>query len=869
MEPRFVGRAAELRRITTGLARRRVVVLGGATGVGKSRLLTHVLTERAAHGTVVLATAASSATRAVPLSPFIPLLDHEPPTDPGLLLAGILRSVRDRQRRDQEMLIAVDDAQHLDDASVALLSTILSSTSARLALTVRTETPAPSTLTDLLQTQRAEHFEIGPLSRVESDELVEVLLGGTAPRLRTQLWQSARGNPLMLNELVLGIEHRLGRDTAGRLTVAGQLPTERLADLARARLLSLTPTIAHAIELLALAGPLPEHMLHRLVPGARLDEILVSGLASRLPGDGTVLLQTSHPLYGEVLRAAVSEHRAHELYGQLLAASAEHRPDLDPLRVASWQLQVGTLDDPDLAVAGARAALARDDVVLAERLLDQATGSVPRAVEAMLRAALLIRRGHAEDGERLLAGIDTTDLDEHLYVELVTTRAFTLAFDLARADEADELLRSPQHHDRPPAVIQRLVIERAMIAGSRGDFAETTSAARAALLQPGVDPATEASAYLNLVVAQGMQGRCDQMSELAEAGRSAIASAQAELPFAREHLELVTAASALVDGRLVPSLERARDARDDPERGSVRWLWQTVMSLLQCETGELPEATAVLEHTASVPLVGMVDLAGLLHGAIAMVRGHLGRADGLAELEELGSTRDDLTNAIWLHRGRAWLYAARGDLATARRVLLDAAEGAAAGSHHLYAILLLHDAIRFGPDPEDSLIAERLSQAVAHISGAPLGDLKGAHGEALADREPKRLLEVAEQYSTFGARMLAAEASAQAGTLHEAAGEHELAARATVRSAALLRAAPAAATPALRQRPELPVSERVLTVLFAAADGASSREIAERLFLSPRTVDNHLRAGYRALALSGRAELAELLATCPSGAGEP
>jgi DNA-binding CsgD family transcriptional regulator len=44
-----------------------------------------------------------------------------------------------------------------------------------------------------------------------------------------------------------------------------------------------------------------------------------------------------------------------------------------------------------------------------------------------------------------------------------------------------------------------------------------------------------------------------------------------------------------------------------------------------------------------------------------------------------------------------------------------------------------------------------------------------------------------------------------------------------------------------------------------AAGGAASREIALRLDLSVRTVDNYLGRAYAKLGVSGRAELAALL----------
>ena len=56
---------------------------------------------------------------------------------------------------------------------------------------------------------------------------------------------------------------------------------------------------------------------------------------------------------------------------------------------------------------------------------------------------------------------------------------------------------------------------------------------------------------------------------------------------------------------------------------------------------------------------------------------------------------------------------------------------------------------------------------------------------------------------------------------------------------------------------ELTARER--EVVLAAADGADTKAIAERLFLSPRTIEHHLSAAYRKLGVSNRAALVALL----------
>jgi DNA-binding CsgD family transcriptional regulator len=69
-------------------------------------------------------------------------------------------------------------------------------------------------------------------------------------------------------------------------------------------------------------------------------------------------------------------------------------------------------------------------------------------------------------------------------------------------------------------------------------------------------------------------------------------------------------------------------------------------------------------------------------------------------------------------------------------------------------------------------------------------------------------------------------------------------------------------TPALRSvRPSLTHRERQVATL--AAQGAKSREIADQLYLSPRTVENHLQRVYTKLGVNGRDALAPALRTLP------
>lgn len=70
-----------------------------------------------------------------------------------------------------------------------------------------------------------------------------------------------------------------------------------------------------------------------------------------------------------------------------------------------------------------------------------------------------------------------------------------------------------------------------------------------------------------------------------------------------------------------------------------------------------------------------------------------------------------------------------------------------------------------------------------------------------------------------------------------------------------------AATPARGgRRPTTDLTAQQLLVARMAADGATNREIAARLALSPRTIDHHLRGVFTRLGIRSRIELVRLLA---------
>ena len=119
---------------------------------------------------------------------------------------------------------------------------------------------------------------------------------------------------------------------------------------------------------------------------------------------------------------------------------------------------------------------------------------------------------------------------------------------------------------------------------------------------------------------------------------------------------------------------------------------------------------------------------------------------------------------------------------------------------------------------------------------------------------------MADAYEGFGALLWGAEAAAEASKAWHREGHQRHAAASAKRSEDLAARCDGVRTPALLQGVRTnPLTKRELEVARLAAEGLSSREIAARLYLSARTVENHLQRSYEKLGVKGRDELASAL----------
>jgi DNA-binding CsgD family transcriptional regulator len=180
-------------------------------------------------------------------------------------------------------------------------------------------------------------------------------------------------------------------------------------------------------------------------------------------------------------------------------------------------------------------------------------------------------------------------------------------------------------------------------------------------------------------------------------------------------------------------------------------------------------------------------------------------------------------------------------------VLLAGADEARARDRWFEEACHLHELARLG----ETRIA-RLPLIAAERGG--LVTLLADHASALAVGDDEALAGVAERFAGIGAHGIASEAMARAAEAAAEAGRRDRARRWRNRWRELASGcdAPISLAPNIAAEP---LTTREQEVALMISEGHTSREVADRLRLSVRTVDNHLAHVFTKLGIVSRAEL--------------
>ena len=351
----------------------------------------------------------------------------EPPAAHAVGL-GVLAALRGFLA-EGPLLVAVDDAQWLDEASREALAFALRRVPAgplSLLLAARTETAADPQTAGASPPSRDWHGLLTALPAAEAVDLapldmwqVRSLLPGTVTAAQASaVTRQSRGNPFWAIQVSASLD-----STGSQVPPLARALTDRLSR-------SLSADAAAVLALVAAAGrigvPGTLAALDQLAdPAAAVDEAVLAGVVAETGGR----LAPAHPLIGAAAVESLPPGRRTQLYLRLALASSS------PERYAHFAV-LAAGPGPDEAVAealdtAAAAAHARAGNAEAARFAGQAVLFTPDSdddgrVRRRIRAAELLLL--AGDGERSLGYLEPLDLDRLSTADL--ERALPLLLDV-------------------------------------------------------------------------------------------------------------------------------------------------------------------------------------------------------------------------------------------------------------------------------------------------------------------------------------------------------------------------------------------------------------------------------------------------------
>jgi DNA-binding NarL/FixJ family response regulator len=456
-----------------------------------------------------------------------------------------------------------------------------------------------------------------------------------------------------------------------------------------------------------------------------------------------------------------------------------------------------------------------------------------------------------------LATLETMARTDRQRAQAAISRVANLAFTLARPAEAEMVLDAATNTIRDEAAAQELAGMRSTLDAFLGRTTQAAQTAAGVLSHPRCSSAATHLAGWGLATACGGLGRLQQVDEH-------LARIDARPVPGLHQAAMVVALwlRGLVLGGLLDQADQlARHYRercqDTPGPGDL--VTNFMCGAVATSRGQV--RTAVRWYRQALAASQGADPGGWSFGWLIFLTHSLGMAGDPTAARQALAEMTAAWHATYVYLepetllAQAWVTAAEGSLGEAITLARQAAELAASQQQSAVEVVALHTAVCFG----DRTLAQRLAELATQVDG-PRAPAAAAHAAALAAADAPGLNAASVQLEQIGALLLAADAAAQAAAVHTCQDRHGSAHTAATRAHRLARACEGARTPALAAiAAPLPLTQREREIVTLAASGLSNRQIAQRLVISVRTVENHLYHAWAKLGTTDRAELAALL----------
>ena len=810
------------------------------------------------------------------------------PPDQRAISMGFL-SVLAALGRSATVIVAVDDVQWIDGPSARVLEFAARRIEGRavgILLSLRTagDVRVPLALDRALDEKRLERVPVGPLSLAALHHLIAARLGHVFPRpTLVRIDEASGGNPFFALETARAL---LRSGSEGMRAEALPVP-DTLKELVADRIQTLPARTRDALVVAAAASQPTVDVVNKAMPDSGGDgaaALTTAQEAGIIEIDGGRVRFTHALLSSTVYSQAGSDRRRklHRLLGDLVGDVEERARHL-ALAASGPDEKVAAALDEAAVLASARGAP------------DAAAGLCEQAVKLTLPDDPgHVARRRAQAAEYHFAAGDTgrarTLLDQVVASAPPGPARAAALRQLAEVryhddsyPEATCLLRDAlDEAGDDPRLRARIELDLAwgIVAGADVPGAEPHARAAVALAEEVGDRTVLAESLAGVAMVDFLRGRGmadDQIQRAVE-----LEEPVRRIPIQRRPAVLyglMLMATRRLD-EAAATLEKVHAQVRERGEESALPLLLLFLTELECWRGNIEVAAAYAEegHRAAVQTGGDAVLAAALCSK-ALVHSRLGdveaaRKDAQDSLDLLLQTGWTLAS-LWPLGVLGFVELSIGDHAAVDRVLgplIDFVAGTGAGDP---------SAAPFIADEMEALVGLGKLDRAAHLlarleteserSGRPWAVAAAARCRALLlaaegdlDAASHAIEEALAIQETLDLPYELARALLVKGQIHRR-NKEKLQARASIERAVALFEELGSAAWAQRARRELArtgvraapqeLTETERRVAELVARGLSNREVAQKLFVSPKTVEANLSRAYRKLGIRSRAEL--------------